>query len=457
MNRLRRPLYSVLSLLLIIHLGVGARAFAAPSAATTPLTSAQNSKQVEQERLRRVMDPAADIEEFRRELSDYFTELEDAMRLYNEIPSVRQKFGQAGLQTPTIIVEAKQKIATMTPEELAQIRTVYAGFPGWREAPRSINSLIKPALREQVGAQQMAAKQNGKEDITINGVADSCQDGINAGITNTDISIAKAVLIAAQAVAAAIPPVLNIPAVAAVAAAESAVLVLETLKGIKDDCTSLDSSTVQGIVDGAKTQIINNDNSNKDTIVSSLDTKTTTVTNAITNAKTDIVNNDNTNRTTVTIAITNAKNDIVNNDTTNRNVIVANDNTNKTAITTALSNTQTSIVNNDNANKTALLDLLLRLQIEADLAKSGGDDDDDGGGSAVALFLTPTANGGYLDLVQTIVTQTLANIRNAGGSIGSAQTYLNQANAFKTAGKFKDAYKSYRKAYKAAAKLPGDD
>ena len=106
---------------------------------------------------------------------------------------------------------------------------------------------------------------------------------------------------------------------------------------------------------------------------------------------------------------------------------------------------KTSIVNNDNANKNELRDLMLRTQIEADLAQADS-------ATPVALYLTPTAKGGYLDLVQTIVKQTLANIQAAGGDVSSAQSLLLQANAAKTAGQFKAAYALYRKAYKAAAK-----
>ncbi len=103
------------------------------------------------------------------------------------------------------------------------------------------------------------------------------------------------------------------------------------------------------------------------------------------------------------------------------------------------------IVANDNANKMALADLLLRTQIEADLAENDS-------ATPVVWYLTPTINGGHLDLVQTIVTETLANILAAGGSIGNAQSFLDRANADKAAGNFKSAYANYRKAYKAAAK-----
>ena len=118
----------------------------------------------------------------------------------------------------------------------------------------------------------------------------------------------------------------------------------------------------------------------------------------------------------------------------NTQSIINNDNANTAAI-----------IANDNANKNELRDLILRTQIESDLAQADS-------ATPVALYLTPTANGGYLNLVQTIVTQTLANIQAAGGDVSAAQPVLVQANAAKAAGQFKVAYTLYRKAYKTASK-----
>lgn len=168
-------------------------------------------------------------------------------------------------------------------------------------------------------------------------------------------------------------------------------------------------------ITNAQTAIVNNDASNK----------------------TMIVNNDNANALTLNTSLTSAKTMVIANDNTNTTNIVSNDNANKVMLLAAI-----------NASQTTFGTMLLRSQIEANLAKEG--DDDEAGN--VAWFLTPTANGGQLDLVQQIVTQTLANIVAAGGSIHSAQTYLTRANAYKTAGNFKAAYEYYRKAYKAAAK-----
>ena len=104
-----------------------------------------------------------------------------------------------------------------------------------------------------------------------------------------------------------------------------------------------------------------------------------------------------------------------------------------------------AIIANDNANKNELRDLILRTQIEADLAQADSS-------TPVAVFVTPTANGGYLDLVRAIVAQTITNILAAGGKVGQAQSFLAQGDAAKTAGDFKGAYFSYRKAYQAAVR-----
>ena len=149
---------------------------------------------------------------------------------------------------------------------------------------------------------------------------------------------------------------------------------------------------------------------------------------------TTIVNTDNANTAT-----------IVTNDNANKTAIITNDNSNKTAIINNDNANLVTIINNANANKNELRDLILRTQIEADLAMVDS-------AVVVALFELPTANGGYLDLVTTIVTDTIAGIQAAGGNVSNAQSFLSSANAAKAAGDFKGAYALYRKAYKAAGK-----
>ncbi len=395
---------------------------------TAPLTIARASKStLKAERkstASTAVKPAADTEEFRNELSNFFGELEATMRLFNSIPAVRQRFERAGLRNGEMIFEARQKLSQLTPLELGQMKAVYDQNPGWQRMPATLGSLIKPALRSRP-EQQLAAQKSGLIRVTV---ADNCQDGLDAGITNTDISIAAAVVIAADALMEGFPTdgvsiAARIAPIAAKSVADAALLALETLKGIKDDCNgdAFESAIQQQVAD-TKNSIINNDNANTTSIISNVNSGATT-----------IIDNDNTN-TAAVIANNNA----------NTTSIINNDNSNKTAI-----------INNDNANlattlatlnqvKAELRDLILRTQIEADLAEADN-------ASPVALYLTPTAQGGHLDLVQTIVTQTLSRIVAAGGSAGTAQSFLDKANADKAAGKFKSAYDNYRKAYKAAA------
>ncbi|MDQ3256416.1 MAG: hypothetical protein M3R15_21420 [Acidobacteriota bacterium] len=381
-----RPLaISLISLMLILQLSFATQTLAAPLPA-----GAQSAQQVGRERLRRIMDPATDVEEFRQELNNYLTEMADAMRPFNEIKVVREELNRSGLRPLEMLAQAKRSVAELSTADLIAMRAAYANAPGWREQPNSLRSLLNPEVQQQQKS----------EDITPL-VADNCADGINAGITNTDIAIADAFRIAAEAIQDVIPPPFNFVAVAATAATKGVVLALQTLKNIKEDCEGAAfESAIQDQVATSTTTIVSNDNTNA-----------TTILNNLTAVKTEIVNNNNTNTA-----------NIITNDNSNRAMIIA----------------------NDNANANALRDLLLRTQIEADLAEADN-------ATPVAWYLTPTANGGHLNLVQTIVTQTLANILAAGGNIGNAQSFLDRANADKAAGNFESAYANYRKAYKAAA------
>lgn len=178
---------------------------------------------------------------------------------------------------------------------------------------------------------------------------------------------------------------------------------------------------------------------------------TTTITTAVSTAQTAIVNNDNANRVT-----------IVNNDNANRVIIVNNDNANALALTNLVNAALLTIITNANANKDEMKNLLLRTQIEADLSSTDGS-------AFVALYETPSTvcfaslnsaglpqagipasvtQCGLLDLVRSIVSQTVANV----GAGTNAASYLAAGDAQRTAGRFKAAYTSYRQAFKAAGK-----
>jgi hypothetical protein len=249
----------------------------------------------------------------------------------------------------------------------------------------------------------------------------TCDPGPGTPMGITDLYIAKGVALAAQAVMEALPTdgitigAREIP-LTAYFVAEGAALVLEGLNAVEAECedAKFQDNTITKLnnLQTSVNAIIPNDNTNRDTILSALDANTLIITDKIGDTGTLIINNDNQNKTE----------------------IITNDNTNKT-----------EIITNDNNNKNELRDLILRSQIEADLSQPDGS-------SPIALYELPTSQGGYLNLVQTIVTQTIARIQAAGGTTGNALSFLNTANAFKAAGNFKAAYDNYRKAYRAASK-----
>ena len=84
----------------------------------------------------------------------------------------------------------------------------------------------------------------------------------------------------------------------------------------------------------------------------------------------------------------------------------------------------------------------MRTQIEANLAE----DHDD----AVGLYMTPGANGGYLESVRAIVIDTIAKL--GGTHTVNANKQLAQGDAQKALGNFFKAYSFYRQAYRTAVK-----
>jgi hypothetical protein len=394
-------------------------------------SSVKSSAKLERERLGKIMDAGTNIEEFRKEYLNYLIELEDDMRLFNAVPAVQQKLNRSGMKLSAMLVSAKASVSEMSEEDLTKVRSIYAKFPGWREMPEA---LISPELRQELQARLDANKTGAVSNLSA--TTDNCADGISAGTTNTDISIAKTFEIAAEALMEGFPTdgltiLARIASIAAHAVTQGATLAVETLKGIKDDC---ENKSFQTDITGK----VNN-------IPGLISASTSTTAGNITTAKTDIINNDNANTTT----------------------IVNNDNANTVTILAAVEAAKTYIVTDAHANKDEVKNLLLRTQIEADLSSTDGS-------TFVALYETPSSicvtslndkglpqsvslpgfptitipQCGLLDLVRAIVRDTIANV----GAGTNAQSFFATADAQKAAGKYKAAYASYRQAYKAASK-----
>jgi hypothetical protein len=82
----------------------------------------------------------------------------------------------------------------------------------------------------------------------------------------------------------------------------------------------------------------------------------------------------------------------------------------------------------------------LRLQIERALTT----------GQVIGLFEIPQSQGGFLELVRSIVVDTINKMLAAGLSVGTASKNLTNGDTARAAGDFKTAFKSYATAYQAA-------
>ena len=82
----------------------------------------------------------------------------------------------------------------------------------------------------------------------------------------------------------------------------------------------------------------------------------------------------------------------------------------------------------------------LRLKIEQALST----------GQQIGLFEMPSSQGGYLELVRSIVVDTINKVLASGLSVGTASKSLTTGDAAKATGQFKSAYRAYASAYQAA-------
>ena len=392
----------------------------------------KTSNRLENERIGRIMNPNANIEEFRTELRNYLTDLGNALSNFEAIPAVREHFSKDGLNPSAGIERVKGNLDKMSAEDLVKMREVYSNYPNWRQAPRVIYEISQKVINKTYAPNGANKRSGGQTPNVI--TPDGCPD-ISVTPSFADIAITEGFLIAADAIMEALPTdFLTILgrelAVVARAALKGAVLAVGTLRSQYDACQGDKfEAAIQNQVTTSTNSIISNDNSNT----------------------TNIVNNDNTNRDT-----------IVNNDNANKTTIVNNDNANTLALTNLINASRIEIINNANDNRDETNNLLLRTQIEADLSSTDGS-------TFVALYETPVSvclpslnqrglpqigalsnpvQCGLLDLVRSIVRDTIANV----GTGTNAQSFFAQGDVQRAAGQYKAAYTTYRKAYKAASK-----
>jgi hypothetical protein len=87
-----------------------------------------------------------------------------------------------------------------------------------------------------------------------------------------------------------------------------------------------------------------------------------------------------------------------------------------------------------------LEDLTVRLEIERALQQ----------GLPYGSIYLPEANGGRLGVVRSIVSETIQNVVNSGETANGASEKLAAGDVQRTGGHFKEAFRLYCAAYKAA-------
>lgn len=369
------------------------------------------------------MAPTANVEEFRREYGDYLAELQQVAAVAMESPLGRRVAKLKGIAPVEQLAAARRSLPALTAQDLTLIRAALAKTPSWREMPRSLNSVFRPEVRS--GLKAMALKggvvvANGEvadpAGISLDGgvTPDNCSDAFLNGaprVSNTDISIAEAAVIAAHAVMEALPTdaltfEAHAAAGAAVAGVEGAALTLTTLKAISDDCSG---QAFEDYVTG-----------NLDTTVSSRATQTSV--DNVQNLLNDRLDVKVSTRATQA-SVDKLQGDV---DTANANINLAN--IKLDTLLTNLANFQAQH---------------LRLQIEENLAAGTND-------AAVGQFELPASMGGHLELARTITLETINKLQAAGQNIRNARALFARGDVFRTQGKYKDAYDQYRQAYRAA-------
>ncbi len=398
-------------------------------------------------RMQRVMDPATGVEEFRQEYAVYLSELEQVMARFVESAYARQIIDRSGLKPLEQLALARQKLAELNEQELAGLKNAFAKSPGWRETPGRLNALLRPevqtALRNLSAAPENDNLPGGiTPDVCNNAFTDN--PNRTPRVSNSDISINKALLLAAQAVVDSLPDDFlsvagKVVAVVARTVIEAVLLPLETLKAISDDCSGRD---FEKEVSDSFTTTNNNINTRaSQTSVNNLQTTANTINTTVTNVQATV------GATQTAVNEINAKVDVK----VSTRATMAQVNTLQGTANTI--NTKTDMVLTRLDEIESLIRAFqaenLRLQIELNLMQ--------GPRYNLAQFQQPASVGGKLELVRTIVDDTIKKGAMAGvpaAAVAQANAELATGDIHFTAKAYKDAYAHFRTAYLLIATNP---
>jgi hypothetical protein len=359
---------------------------------------------------------------FRREFTTYLVQMQGAVMKVQATPQGRAAFRSIGFTPAKSFARARAAVRTMTPEQLAVLQKSFSTYPKWRTLP--------------VKMDRLARRMQPKSPYSLKITPDDCPTARAAGFTQTDVEAAADASLIADGILEIVPTdLISVPvrivAVLIWAGVQATQRAFEHLYNIASACDDADH---QALV----TQNLDVKVSTRATQVS-VDALITNLTalSTLVNSRLDVTVSSRASQTSVDTLLTNV-NTLQNSVTTFHNEFTANSivvNNKLDAANTKLDNLAITVSDQGALN--------LRIHIEDDLA--------DPGNHPLALFEVPEANGGHLNLVRSIVADTIAKMQATGQGVGNAQAFLAAGDAAKAAGAYKSAYANYGKAYRAAA------
>jgi hypothetical protein len=359
---------------------------------------------------------------FRREFTTYLVQMQGAVMKVQATPQGRAAFRSIGFTPAKSFARARAAVRTMTPEQLAVLQKSFSTYPKWRTLP--------------VKMDRLARRMQPKSPYSLKITPDDCPTARAAGFTQTDVEAAADASLIADGILEIVPTdLISVPvrivAVLIWAGVQATQRAFEHLYNIASACDDADH---QALV----TQNLDVKVSTRATQVS-VDALITNLTalSTLVNSRLDVTVSSRASQTSVDTLLTNV-NTLQNSVTVFHNEFTANSivvNNKLDAANTKLDNLAITVSDQGALN--------LRIHIEDDLA--------DPGNHPLALFEVPEANGGHLNLVRSIVADTIAKMQATGQGVGNAQAFLAAGDAAKAAGAYKSAYANYGKAYRAAA------
>jgi hypothetical protein len=359
---------------------------------------------------------------FRREFTTYLVQMQGVAKKVQATPQGRAAFRSIGFTPAKGFARARAAVQTMTPEQLAVLQKSFSAYSKWRTLPVTLGRLV--------------TRMQAKPPYSLKITPDDCPTARAAGYTQTDVEIAADTVLAADVILEAVPQdTLALPvrliAVGVWAIPQGVLRGFEHLYNIASACDDADHQALvtQNLdvqVSTRATQV------SVDTLITNLSALSTLV-----NSRLDVAVSTRASQTSVNTLLTNVNN-LQNSVTVFHNEFTANAlvvNNKLDAANTKLDDLAITVSDQGALN--------LRIHIEDDLA--------DPGNHPLALFEVPEANGGHLNLVRSIVADTIAKMQATGQGVGNAQAFLAAGDAAKAAGAYKSAYANYGKAYRAAA------